>query len=159
MISSLTSVREAFKSVISGLGYAVYDRGRKVMDMPHVIIGEQTEQQQGDQGEDGQIATIEIEVINAWSSDYGDRAKSDDIVNGIMSALITKPHTLAIPLFDMPVLVVDSVSSATSQSESQTIVTTTMRFRMQLFESAVDYLVDDTGRYITDDSGNYITLN
>jgi len=134
MKSSLYAVRTAFKTAITSLGYAVYDRGRKVKDYPHVIIGEQTEQQQGDQGEFGQVATINVELYNGWSSDYGERTTTDDMVNAILQTIITKPHSLVIYGFDMPMLVLDSASTTTDQTQTQTIVTTILRFRMQLFE-------------------------
>ena len=136
MKSSLYAVRTAFKTAITSLGYAVYDRQRKVKDYPHVIIGEQTEQQNGDQGEFGQIATINVELYNAWASDYGEWTTTDDMVNTILQTIVTKPHSLVIYGFDMPVLILDSTTTMTEQTQTQTIVTTVLRFRMQLFEQS-----------------------
>lgn len=159
MRSSLYNTRIAFFDAISALGYAVYDHFRKVNDYPYIIIGEQTEQQNGDQGEFGQIATINIEIYNGWKSDFGVRDTSDDMVNSILEAIITNPHTLEIEGFTMPVLVLDNVMTNTDQTQTHTIQTTVLRFRMQLFEQAgVTYITDDSGNYLTDDSGKYIIL-
>jgi len=83
-------IREAFKAYIKTLGYAVYDRGRKVNDYPHVIIGEQTAIENSAQDRFGNIATINIEVVNGWASDYGDRSTADVIANAI-TAIAQKP--------------------------------------------------------------------
>jgi hypothetical protein len=136
MKSSLTAVRSAFKTAITALGYAVYDRQRKVNDYPYIVIGEQTEVQNGDQGEFGQEATINIEVYNGWDSDYGERSTSDTIVNAI-TGLITKPYSLVFTGFSSPVQVVDNIMSATEQTPTKTIVTTVIRFKLHLFEVEV----------------------
>ena len=156
MRSSLHAVRTSFMDAISALGYACYDRQRKVHDYPYIVIGEQTEIQNGDQGEFGQIATINIEVYNSWASDYGERYTTDDMVNAVLSAVITKPYSISIPGFDMPSLVLDNTMSSTEQSQTHTIHITVLRFRMQLFENDLIYITDEAGNYITDDSGNLI---
>lgn len=157
MKSALYEVREAIKTALQGLGYSVYDRGRKVQDYPYVILGEQTEQENGDQGEFGLIDTINVEVYNGWQSDWGERSVSDQVVNGVLS-LITKPYSLVISGFDSPVQFIDSVVTSTEQSESHTIVTTIITMRFQLFEQNgnTQYLVDDSGNQLTDDSGNFL---
>ena len=134
MKSSLTAVRNTFKTAITALGYAVYDRQRKVNAYPYIVIGEQTEVQNGDQGEFGQEATINIEVYNGWASDYGERDTSDALVSGV-TQLITKPKTLVFTGFNSPVVVVDNIMSATEQTPTHTIVTTVIRFKMQLFQT------------------------
>lgn len=157
MTSSISAVREAFITAIQALGYAVYDRQRKVNDYPYVVIGELTEVQRGDQGEFGQIVTVNVEIYNGWSSDYGDRNKADTINNEILTAVLTKPHTLDILGFDMPVLTLDNTMTNTEQTPTQTIHTIVQRFKMELFENnSITYITDDNGTLITDDSGNYL---
>ena len=133
MKNSFIPVRNAITTAVQGLGYAVYDRARKVKDYPHVIIGEQSEVQNGDQGSFGQLATINIEVYHGWASDYGSRDVSDTIVNAIQG-LITKPYSIVIAGFDSPVQVIDNIMTSTEQTPTQTIVTTVIRFKLQLFE-------------------------
>jgi len=136
MKSSLSAVRSTIKTAITALGYAVYDRQRKVKDYPHVIIGEQTEVQDGDQGQFGQISTINIEVYNGWDSDYGERDTSDLIVTAI-TELITKPYSLVFTGFSSPVQEVDNIMSSTEQTQSKTIVVTVIRLRFHLFEEVI----------------------
>lgn len=135
MKSSLTAVRNAYITAMQTLGYAVYDRQRKVQDYPYIVVGEQTEVQSGDQGAFGQITTINIEVYNGWVSDYGVRDTSDTIVNAILENLLTKPYSLNILGFDMPMMVMDNILTSTEQTATHTIVTTVIRFRMHLFEN------------------------
>lgn len=157
MKSAISSVRSSFIEAIQLLNYAVYDRQRKINDYPYIVIGELTEVQQGDQGEFGQIVTINVELYNGWSSDYGDRNLSDTIVNNIMNAIITKPHKLQILGFDMPVLTLDNSMTSTEQTQTNTIHTTVLRFKLQLFENdTITYITDDNGNYLTDDLGNYL---
>lgn len=157
MKSAISSVRSSFIAAIQLLNYAVYDRQRKINDYPYIVIGELTEVQQGDQGEFGQIVTINVEIYNGWSSDYGDRNLSDTIVNDIMNAIITKPHTLQILGFDMPVLTLDNSMTNTEQTQTNIIHTTVLRFKLQLFENdTITYITDDNGNYLTDDLGNYL---
>ena len=157
MKSAISSVRSSFIEAIQLLNYAVYDRQRKINDYPYIVIGELTEVQQGDQGEFGQIVTINVELYNGWSSDYGDRNLSDTIVNNIMNAIITKPHKLQILGFDMPVLTLDNSMTSTEQTQTNTIHTTVLRFKLQLFENdTITYITDDNDNYLTDDLGNYL---
>lgn len=134
MKSSLSAVRTSFTTALQALNYAVYDRQRKINDYPYIVIGEQAEQQEGDQGSFGQLSTINIEIYNAWSSDYGSRSVTDDITNAVLGKILTKPHTITITGFDMPVLVMDNIMSSTEQTPTQTMVTTVIRFKLQLFE-------------------------
>lgn len=135
MKSSLTAVRNAYITAMQTLGYTVYDRQRKVQDYPYIVVGEQTEVQSGDQGSFGQIATINIEVYNGWNTDFGERSTSDTIVNAILENLLTKPYSLNILGFDMPMMVMDNILTSTEQTATHTIVTTVIRFRMHLFEN------------------------
>lgn len=133
MKSSLIPVRNTFITALQSLGYAVYDRQRKINDYPYIVVGEQSEVQQGDQGSFGQLSTINIEVYNGWKSDYGSRDTSDTIVNAI-TGLITKPYSLVISGFNSPVQVIDNIMTNTEQTPTHTIVTTVIRFKLQLFE-------------------------
>lgn len=127
-------IREAFKAYIKTLGYAVYDRGRKVNDYPHVIIGEQTAIENSAQDRFGNIATINIEVVNGWASDYGDRSTADAIVNAI-TAIAQKPGiALTVAYFNVTALTVDNIMTYTEQTQTQTIHTTVIRFKLQIFE-------------------------
>ena len=156
MKNSFIPVRNTFTTAIQALGYAVYDRARKVKDYPHVIIGEQSEVQDGDQGAFGQLSTINVEVYNGWNSDYGSRDTSDTIVNAIQG-LITKPYTLVIAGFDAPMQVIDNIMTSTEQTATQTVVITVIRFKLHLFENdTITYITNDVGEYVTDDAGNFL---
>lgn len=158
MRSSLKPVRLAFKNLLSGLGYAVYDRNRKINDYPNIVIGEVTEIQAGSQSTHGQEVTINIELHDGWVSDYGERDNSDDMVDEIMQAVITKPYVMEIPGFDMPSLVLDNTMTSTEQTDTHTLVTTVMRFKMHLFENGLneEYILDEDGNKITDTNNNLI---
>ncbi len=158
MNSALTPVRNAFKAAISGLGYAVYDRQRKVNDYPYIVIGEQTEIQEGDQGEFGQIATINIEVYNGWNSDYGERTTSDTIVNAI-TGLITKPYSIVIAGFASPVQSVDNIMTQTEQTQTHTIVTTVIRFKLQLFQNTNNAPTPETVELLLAETTSETTIN
>lgn len=134
MKSSNESVRAAYEAAIISLGYQTYPNGSTVDLYPHVLIGEQSEIQNGDQGSFGQIVTINIEIRNAWAK-MGNRITNDTIVNDILQKIITKPHTLIVAGFDMPVLTLDNQMSATEKTATLTINKTILRFKMQLFEN------------------------
>jgi hypothetical protein len=51
--------------------------------------------------------------------------------------LITKPYSIVIAGFDSPVQVIDNIMTSTEQTPTQTIVTTVIRFKLQLFEVEV----------------------
>jgi hypothetical protein len=156
MKSSIYPIRVAFTEAIQALGYPVYDRAKKVNDYPYCLVGEQTEQQNGDQGEFGQDATIIIDIVNGWQSDYGTKFTGDTIVNEILQSVLTKPHNLTIAGFDMPVLILEQASTAVDTTETHTIATTTLRFRLHVFEQAGNVITDDDGNILTDDSGNIL---
>jgi hypothetical protein len=134
MRSALYAVRNAFKNRLAAQNIAVYDTSRKVNDYPYVILAEQTENQDGSQGEFGIDATITIDIYNSWASDFGVKQTNEDLATTILQATITKPHSLVINGFDMPVLVCESVSSRMEQNEGKNLQITSIRFRMRLFE-------------------------
>ncbi len=72
---------------------------------------------------------------------------------------VTKPHTLTIEYFDMPVLTVDNVMSATEQTPTHTIVTTVIRFKMQLFEVPYTLITDEAGKAIVTDTNQYLIID
>ena len=146
MRSSINSVRSSFIAAIKELGYAVYDRYRKVNDYPYIIVGGITEIQNGAQDRFGQIVTVNIEVYDGWKSDYGIMNRGERIVDAILRKILNNPHTHEIPGFNMPVLTLDNMMSNTEQTETHTLTTTVIRFKMQLFEiesyAQFDYTFD-----------------
>lgn len=134
MKSPIQQVRETFSTAIKALGYAVYDRGRKVKDYPHVIIGEQTIIENSAQDQNGCIATINIEVVNGWSSDWGERSTADAFVNAI-TGIATRPIVnLTVTGYSVTGLTVDNIMSYTEETQTQIIHTTVIRFKLELFE-------------------------
>lgn len=127
-------IRTSLITNLKNLGYAVYDRDRKVNDYPYIVIGEQTMMDQGSQDRHRAIATINIHVVNGWSTDFGDRSTADAMVDAI-TRLVTKPEpTFTITGFLITGLTVDNVMSMTEQTQTQTIHTTIVRLKFELFE-------------------------
>ena len=127
-------IRTSIITNLKNLGYAVYDRDRKVNDYPYIVIGEQTMMDQGSQDRHRAIATINIHVVNGWSTDFGDRSTADAMVDAI-TRLITKPDpAFTITGFLITGLTVDNVMSMTEQTQTQTIHTTIVRLKFELFE-------------------------
>ena len=114
-------IRTSIITNLKNLGYAVYDRDRKVNDYPYIVIGEQTMMDQGSQDRHRAIATINIHVVNGWSTDFGDRSTADAMVDAI-TRLITKPEPVfTITGFLITGSTVDNVMSMTEQTQTQTI--------------------------------------
>jgi len=127
-------IRTSIITNLKNLGYAVYDRDRKVNDYPYIVIGEQTMMDQGSQDRHRAIATINIHVVNGWSTDFGDRSTADAMVDAI-TRLVTKPEPVfTITGFLITGSTVDNVMSMTEQTQTQTIHTTIVRLKFELFE-------------------------
>ena len=127
-------IRTSIITNLKNLGYAVYDRDRKVNDYPYIVIGEQTMMDQGGQDRHRAIATINIHVVNGWSTDFGDRSTADAMVDAI-TRLITKPEPVfTITGFLITGSTVDNVMLMTEQTQTQTIHTTIVRLKFELFE-------------------------
>ena len=127
-------IRTSIITNLKNLGYAVYDRDRKVNDYPYIVIGEQTMMDQGSQDRHRAIATINIHVVNGWSTDFGDRSTADAMVDSI-TRMVTKPEpAFTVTGFLITGLTVDNVMSMTEQTQTQTIHTTIVRLKFELFE-------------------------
>ena len=163
MRSSLESVRTAFDTAIQLLGYQTYPNGATVDQYPYVIIGEQTEVQDGDQENFGQVSTITIQVIDGWPKQMGLRTRANAILDAITQNLLTKPYSLVIDQFDMPSRDLDNVITQTRQSNTHTINTIVARFKMRLFESGgsigTDPILDENYNKILDENSFTIYAN
>lgn len=91
--------RKAYNTLISGLGYTVYDS--KAPDnaiYPFVILGSQTSQSENTKTSFDNRVTINIDVNHSFDDGFGSRKPLDIIVDAILTALLPSPSETPITI-------------------------------------------------------------
>jgi len=79
--------RKAYNTLISGLGYTVYDsKAPDNASYPFVILGSQTSQSENTKSSFDNRVTINIDVTASFDDGYGSRKPLDLIVDAILTA-------------------------------------------------------------------------
>ena len=90
-------VRKAYNTLISGLGYTVYDsKAPDNASYPFVILGSQTSRSENTKTSFDNRVTINIDVNYSFDDGFGSRKPLDLIVNAILTALIPAPSETSI---------------------------------------------------------------
>ena len=90
-------IRKAYFTLISGLGYSVYDsKAPDNASKPYVILASQTSQDESNKSTFNNRVTINIDVITAFNDGFGGRKSLDLIVDAILTAAIPQPHKAGI---------------------------------------------------------------
>jgi len=85
-------VRKAYNTLISGLGYTVYDfKAPDIASYPFVILGSQTSQSDNTKTNFGNRVTINLDINYSFDDGFGSRKPLDLMVDAILTALIPVP--------------------------------------------------------------------
>jgi len=80
-------VRKAYNTLISGLGYTVYDfKAPDNAVFPYIILGSQTSQSESTKSSFDNRVTINIDVVTSFDDSYGSRKPLDLIIDTILTA-------------------------------------------------------------------------
>lgn len=92
-------VRKAYSTLISGLGYTVYDfKAPDNASYPYVILGSQTSQSENTKTSFDNRVTINIDINYSFDDGFGSRKPLDLMVDAILTALITGPGETSISI-------------------------------------------------------------
>lgn len=84
--------RKAYNTLISGLGYTVYDsKAPDNATYPFIILGSQTSQSENTKTSFDNRVTINIDVNYSFDDDFGGRKPLDLIVDAILTAVLPSP--------------------------------------------------------------------
>jgi hypothetical protein len=85
-------IRKAYYTLISGLGYDVYDsKAPDNASYPFIILGSQTSQSENTKSSFDNRVTINIDVNYSFDDDFGGRKPLDLIVDAILTAVLSSP--------------------------------------------------------------------
>lgn len=91
--------RKAYNTLISGLGFSVYDsKAPDNASYPFVILGSQTSNSENTKTSFDNRVTINIDINYSFDDGFGSRKPLDLIVNSILEALIPSPGQTSISI-------------------------------------------------------------
>lgn len=91
--------RKAYNTLISGLGYTVYDsKAPDNASYPFVILGSQTSQSENTKTSFDNRVTINLDINYSFDDGFGSRKPLDLIVDAILTALLPSPSETPITI-------------------------------------------------------------
>ena len=136
MKDSSYPIRKALTTIITALGYQVFDRVPELTASPYCWIYNQSYYQDGTQEDFGQIASVSIDVVAMYDKDFGGAKTTDDMSGAIIHALCNfAPLPITIIGFETLAITLEGTNNLFETTATHAIYTTTIRLKFKLFET------------------------